>query len=183
MLITFRSQLIKMSDEGVETPVAANKEKERGEENGNDGSGNGESTKELRKFSVLKVKFGPELNDPPADTATDSPNEPSSPSIEDGQPSPLTPENFTYGYATNEAIPMTIFYRSQHSQGHGGKQRPTLQELRKGLENDKVRNYTLSSVSMDDFIKQRTFCVCALHSGSFLTHNRCSLLIKLHILE
>ena len=159
MLITFRSQLIKMSDEGVETPVAANKEKERGEENGNDGSGNGESTKELRKFSVLKVKFGPELNDPPADTATDSPNEPSSPSIEDGQPSPLTPENFTDGYATNEAIPMTIFYRSQHSQGHGGKQRPTLQELRKGLENDKVRNYSLWSVSMDDFIKQRTCCV------------------------
>ena len=172
MLITFRSQLIKMSDEGVETPVAANKEKERGEENGNDGSGNGESTKELRKFSVLKVKFGPELNDPPADTATDSPNEPSSPSVEDGQPrSPLTPENFTYGYATNEAIPMTIFYRSQHSQGHGGKQRPTLQELRKGLENDKVRNYSLWSVSMDDFIKQRTFCVILIvvHSQ---THNR-----------
>ena len=140
-----------MSDEGVETPAAANEEEEAGEENANNGSGNGESTKEPKKFSVLKVKFGPELNDPPADIPTDNPDEPSSPSTGDGQPSPLTPEHFTYGYATNEAIPMTIFYRSQHSQGHGGKQRPTLQELRKGLENDKVRNYSLSSVSMDDF--------------------------------
>lgn len=157
-----------MSDEGVETPVAANEEKETTEENANSGSGNGESSKQPRKFSVVKVKFGPELNDSPADTPTDDSNEPSSPSVEDGQPrSPLTPEHFTFEYATNEAIPMTIFYRSQHSQGHGGKQRPTLQELRKGLENDKVRNYSLSSVSMDDFIEQRTFCVHALHSGSF----------------
>ena len=165
-------QLIKMSDEGVETPVSANEEKETGEENANNGSGNGESTKEPKKFSVLKVKFGPELNDPPADTPTDDPNEPSSPSVEVGQPrSPLTPENFTFGYATNEAIPMTIFYRSQHSQGHGGKQRPTLQELRKGLENDKVRNYSSSSVPMDHFIKQRTVCVLFIlvHSQ---THNR-----------
>ena len=156
-----------MSDEGVETPVAANEEKERGKENANYGSGDGESTKEPRKFSVLKVKFGPEFNDSPADTPTDDPNEPSSPSIVGGQPrSTLTPEHFTFGYATNEAIPMTIFYRSQHSQRHGGKQRTTLQELRKGLEDDKVRNYSLSSVSMDPFMKQRTV-LCALHFGSF----------------
>ena len=153
MLITFRSALVEMSDEGVKTPVAANEEKDTGKENANNGSGNSES-KEPKKFSVLKVKFGPELNDPPADSPTDDPSEPSSPSVEDGLPgSTLTPEHFTFGYATNEAIPMTIFYRSQHSQGHGGKQRPTLQELRKGLETDKVRNYSLSSVSMDDLIK------------------------------
>jgi len=128
-----------MSDEGVETPAAATDEKEMGEENAISDSGNGDSTKEPKKFSVHKVKFGPELNDPLADTATDDANEPSSPSIEDGQPkSPMTPEHFTFGYATNEAIPMTIFYRSQHSHGHSGKQRPTLQELRKGLENDKA---------------------------------------------
>lgn len=143
-----------MSDEGVEKPAAANEEKETKEEDANNDSGNGESTKEPgKKFSVLRVKFGPELSDPAAATATDDPNEPSSPASQDLHPrSPVTPENFTYGYATNEAIPMTIFYRSQHSQGHGGKQRPTLQELRKGLENDKVRKYSLSSLSINDFI-------------------------------
>ena len=145
-----------MSDEAVEKPVAANEDKETREENtnsNNDDSGNGESTKEPKTFSVQRVKFGPELNDPAADTATDDPNEPSSPSSQDLHPrSPVTSENFTYGYATNEAIPMTIFYRSQHSQGHGGKQRPTLQELRKGLENVKVRKSSLSSLSINDFI-------------------------------
>ena len=139
-----------MSDEGVETPASTTDGKEMGEENANNDSGNGESAKKPKKFSVLRVKFGPESNDPPVDTATDDPNEPSSPSVEKGSPkSPMTPEHFTYGYATNEAIPMTIFYRSQHSQGHGGKQRPTLQELRKGLENDKVRNYSLSNESVN----------------------------------
>ena len=166
-----------MSDEGAETPVAANEEKETGEENANNDSENGESAKQRKKFSVRTVKFEPESNDPPADAAIDDPNEPSSPSIEDGQPrSPLTPEHFTYGYATNEAIPMTIFYRSQHSHGHGGKQRPTLQELRKGLENDKVRNYSLSNVSMNDFVKQATFCVLFILSHS-QTHSRLQICI------
>ncbi|XP_031571978.1 solute carrier family 12 member 1-like, partial [Actinia tenebrosa] len=45
-------------------------------------------------------------------------------------------ENFTQGYATNEALPMTVFYRNTSSQTPGGKHRPTLQELRKGLESD-----------------------------------------------
>lgn len=149
-----------MSDEKVEKSAAATNENKMGEENANiKDSENGESTKEPKKFSVLKVKFGPELDDPPADTASDDPNEPSSPSIEERPQSPLTPEHFTYGYATNEAIPMTIFYRSQHSQGYGGKQRPTLQELRKGLENDKVRKCSLSTVAMNGVISQVTFCV------------------------
>ncbi|EDO49361.1 predicted protein [Nematostella vectensis] len=40
------------------------------------------------------------------------------------------------GYATNEALPMTVYYRNTNSLGPGNKmQRPTLQELRKGLEN------------------------------------------------
>ena len=99
-------------------------------------AGDGESTEQKKKISVLKVKFGP---DPSGDTSGEHSNESSSPSspIE----SPRSPEHFTHGYATNEAIPMTIFYRSQHSHGHGGKQRPTLQQLRKGLENDKVWMY------------------------------------------
>lgn len=148
-----------MADEKVEKSASPTDENKMDEENANNDSVNGESTKKPKKFSVLKVKFGPELDDPPADTTSDDPNEPSSPSIEERQQSPLTPEHFTYGYATNEAIPMTIFYRSQHSQGHGGKQRPTLQELRKGLENDKVRKCSLSTVAMNGVINQGIFCV------------------------
>lgn len=89
----------------------------------------GESTEPKKKFSVLKVKFGPE---PSGDTNGEDSNE--SPPPSSPIKSPQTPDMYT----TNEAIPMTIFYRSQHSHGHGGKQRPTLQQLRKGLENDKV---------------------------------------------
>ena len=96
-------------------------------------AGDGESTEQKKKFSVLRVKFGP---DPSRDTSREDSNESSSPSspIE----SPPSPEYFTQVYATNEAIPMTIFYRSQHSHEHDAKKRPTLQQLRKGLENDKV---------------------------------------------
>ena len=96
-------------------------------------AGDSESTEQKKKFSVLKVKFGP---DPSGDTSEKHSNKSSSPSspIE----SPRSPEYFTQGYATNEAIPMTIFYRSQHSHEHDAKKRPTLQQLRKGLENDKV---------------------------------------------
>ncbi|KAL9968200.1 hypothetical protein ACROYT_G026547 [Oculina patagonica] len=130
-----------MSDEAAEKAVGANENEETGEQNANEDVENGEPTKEPKKFSVNRVKFVPGLTDPSEDTTSNDSNEPSSPSSPDMQPkSPTTPEHFTYGYATNEAIPMTIFYRSQHSQGHGGKQRPTLQELRKGLENDKNYN-------------------------------------------
>lgn len=132
-----------MSGEAVDIdrPAAASKDEETKEQNANvKDTANGESTKEPKKFSVNKVKFGPELADLPEDTDS---NELSSPASPNRQPkSPLAPEHFTFGYATNEAIPMTIFYRSQHSQGHGGKQRPTLQELRKGLENDKVGKHS-----------------------------------------
>ena len=94
-----------------------------------------------KKFSVNKPKLAPKIllpsgknSDGSAESfGTQSPQSPASPT------SPTSQGQFTYGYATNEAIPMTVFYRSQHSQGHSGKQRPTLQELRKGFENDKVR--------------------------------------------
>ena len=98
------------------------------------------TTKEPKKFSVKRVKFSLELTDSSEENAegSDDPSPVDLPSTF-APKRPTTPEQFTYGYATNEAIPMTIFYRSQHSQGHDAKQRPTLQELRKGLENDKVR--------------------------------------------
>lgn len=100
----------------------------------------GESTEPKKKFSVLKVKFGPE---PSGDTNGEDSNE--SPPPSSPIKSPQTPDMYT----TNEAIPMTIFYRSQHSHGHGGKQRPTLQQLRKGLENDKAE-FTEEPAPLDD---------------------------------
>ena len=43
----------------------------------------------------------------------------------------------TIGYSTHEAVPMTVFYRNELSQGKPkGKARPTLDQLRKGFENE-----------------------------------------------
>ncbi|RMX50598.1 hypothetical protein pdam_00009679 [Pocillopora damicornis] len=136
--------LIDMSDE-VEKKLDVENSNSNPEESPKDqAAGDDESTEQKKKFSVLKVKFG---SDSSGDTSGEHSNESSSPSspIE----SPRSPEHFTHGYATNEAIPMTIFYRSQHSHGHGGKQRPTLQQLRKGLENDKAE-FTEETAPLDD---------------------------------
>ena len=53
---------------------------------------------------------------------------------------PSTAEN-TIGYtSTNEAVPMTVFYRNDSSKRNGGKNslksRPTLHQLRKNFEKD-----------------------------------------------
>ena len=43
----------------------------------------------------------------------------------------------TIGYATHDAVPLTVFYRNESSQTNSTKKsRPTLQELRKGFEED-----------------------------------------------
>ena len=43
----------------------------------------------------------------------------------------------TIGYATHDAVPLTVFYRNENSQTNSTKKsRPTLQELRKGFEED-----------------------------------------------
>lgn len=47
---------------------------------------------------------------------------------------PISIIDGTIGYATNEAVPMTVFYRNEYSQSHAKKYRPTLQELQKGFE-------------------------------------------------
>lgn len=64
-----------MFDEGVEMLVVVNEEKEMGEENVNNGFGNGELMKMFKKFLVLKVKFGLELNDFLVDFVIDDLNE------------------------------------------------------------------------------------------------------------
>ena len=86
-----------------------------------------------KKFTVEKLKSAPEIGVPPAQNSDGS-----------AESFRTSSGQFTYGYATNEAIPMTVFYRSQHSQGHSGKRRPTLQQLRKGFENDRVRELMMS---------------------------------------
>ncbi|XP_032238581.1 solute carrier family 12 member 2 [Nematostella vectensis] len=47
----------------------------------------------------------------------------------------------TIGYATNEAIPMTVFYRNEHTQTGQKQYRPTIQELQKGFEDDTDQQY------------------------------------------
>ena len=112
----------KMLGEGEKDTSTSNKEtdanmRQSGDEN--------HSTEQnvAKKFTVEKLKSAPEIGVPPAQNSDGSAE---SFGTSSGQ--------FTYGYATNEAIPMTVFYRSQHSQGHSRKQRPTLQQLRKGFE-------------------------------------------------
>ena len=41
-------------------------------------------------------------------------------------------DGLTNGYSSTEAVPMTVFYRNEHSLSNIGKKRPTLHELHKG---------------------------------------------------
>ena len=122
-----------MSDEGEKETSTSNKETDANLRQSGDENHSTEQTV-AKKFTVNKLKFAPESDVPPTQNSVGSAESfgPQSPR------SPTSPGQFTYGYATNEAIPMTVFYRSQHSQGHTRKQRPTLQQLRKGFENDRV---------------------------------------------
>ena len=50
---------------------------------------------------------------------------------------PVHDATTTIGYATHDAVPMTVFYRNENSQSNSTKKsRPTLKELRKGFEED-----------------------------------------------
>ena len=123
-----------MSDEGEKDTSTSNKETDANERQSGDENHSTEQNLG-KKFTVKKLNFAPDSAAPPTQNSDKSAESsgPQSPQ------SPTSPGQFTYnGYATNEAIPMTVFYRSQHSQGHTRKQRPTLQQLRKGFENDRV---------------------------------------------
>ena len=55
----------------------------------------------------------------------------------DSQTQPASDESRTIGYATHDAIPMTVFYRNENSASNSAKKsRPTLKELRRGFEED-----------------------------------------------
>ena len=155
-----------MSGEGEKDTSTSNKEtdvnmRQSGDENHSTEQNLG------KKFTVRKLNFAPDSAAPPTQNSDKSAESfgPQSPQ------SPTSPGQFTYGYATNEAIPMTVFYRSQHSQGHSGKQRPTLQQLRKGFENDRV-----SELMMSHKINS---CISREIGGSglfFLHENSCKIL-------
>ena len=116
-----------MSDEGEKGTSTSNKETDANKRQSGDENLSTEQNLG-KKFTVKKLKFASDSAAPPTQNLDKSAE----------SFGPTSPGQFTYGYATNEAIPMTVFYRSQHSQGHSGKQRPTLQQLRKGFENDRV---------------------------------------------
>ena len=132
-----------MSEEGEKDTSIANKETDADMKQSRDENHSTEQNN-AKKFIVNELKLAPKILLPsgknPDGSAesfgTQLPQSPASPT------SPTSQGQFTYGYATNEAIPMTVFYR-RASQGHSGKQRPTLQELRKGFENDKVSELVL----------------------------------------
>ncbi|KAL9968356.1 hypothetical protein ACROYT_G026717 [Oculina patagonica] len=87
------------------------------------------------RFNVNQVHLDPnEDNASDADDLTPRMNFPETTSPN----RPLsTHESDTIGYATHDAVPMTVFYRNDNSHSNPAKKsRPTLQELRKGFEED-----------------------------------------------
>ena len=96
-------------------------------------NGDQPSTRKAKIFTVNQVRFDQTLTDP-----LDEENDNERRKVPDANVPKSSTAPDTYGYRTFEAIPSTIFYRSLHSQGHAAKQRPTLRELRKGLDNDEV---------------------------------------------
>jgi len=82
----------------------------------------------------------------------------------------------TIGYATNEAVPMTIFYRNEYSQSHEKKYRPTLQELQKGFgevpEQQVIEVWCVREDEIDHFISlAMSISTCVLlHQTSTNTH-------------
>lgn len=82
------------------------------------------------RFDVNQVNLDPNVDN------TEDPS-PRMTFPETTTPRPLsTLETDTIGYATHDAIPMTVFYRNENSQNAAKKSRPTLKELRKGFEED-----------------------------------------------
>ena len=94
----------------------------------------GASEKSSLRFNVNQVHLDPNEADEKEDHSPrmDFP-EPESP----GCPPSVHDNTSTIGYATHDAVPMTVFYRNENSNSNSTKKsRPTLRELRKGFEED-----------------------------------------------
>ena len=111
-----------------------------------------------RTFDVQRVNFdvepSVESETPPSEQEQADDERAGAPDSPHGQPGAANDSNFTMGYATNEAVPMTMFYRNDTT--HGAKQRPTLQQLREGPSENKVCLFLSAlALSFDD----STFCI------------------------
>ena len=99
-----------------------------------------ESAPSAKRFDVQRVNFdvepSVESETPPSEQEQAEDERAGAPDSPHGQPGTANDPNFTMGYATNEAVPMTMFYRNDTT--HGAKQRPTLQQLREGPSENKV---------------------------------------------
>ena len=99
-----------------------------------------ESAPSAKRFDVQRVNFdvepSVESETPPSEQEQADDERAGAPDSPHGQPGAANDPNFTMGYATNEAVPMTMFYRNDTT--HGAKQRPTLQQLREGPSENKV---------------------------------------------
>ena len=87
------------------------------------------SSRPALRFDINQVNLDPnqEENDDDHSPRMDFPE--SQKSVDDA--------TTTIGYATHDAVPMTVFYRNENSQSNSTKKsRPTLKELRKGFEED-----------------------------------------------
>lgn len=87
------------------------------------------------RFCVNQVNLDPSGDDDTLDPSPRMtfPDETTTPS----RPLSTPDANATIGYATHDAVPLTVFYRNENSESNPTKKsRPTLQELRKGFEED-----------------------------------------------
>ena len=107
--------------------------------------------KEVDSRPEHSVRFREDESKPSAASAKTPTNDKTEQDAAEETPeSPRSPDEMgTIGYATQEAIPMTVYYRNQGSHESGsGKQRPTLIALRKGFdelpeESEKVGDLTV----------------------------------------
>lgn len=97
-------------------------------------------------------------------------------SVEFSYPDPAE----TIGFATHEAVPMTMFYRNASSIGDNAQQRPTLRDLHEGFDlldeemvskrNNYIYIYLEPKFIHDIYVKTRfIYWVNGLYSKSFCT--------------
>ena len=87
------------------------------------------------RFCVNQVNLDPKDIDENDEDHSPRMNFPDSQST--NRPQSVHDATSTIGYATHDAVPMTVFYRNENSNSNSTKKsRPTLRELRKGFEED-----------------------------------------------
>ena len=125
-------------DEGVENPLISRSNAPSKEPSfSNNGVPSSDLTPCTPRFCVNQVKLDPK----PTKVYGGEEDKTQSRRTSFLEPSPSRPLSMvdvmnTIGYATHDAVPMTIFYRNDASQSDVAKARPTLRELRKGFEED-----------------------------------------------